>query len=173
MPDAKRLVIDASIAQAAGGRPHETSKQCSDFLLIIRDETEHFLVMTREIFAEWQKHEAKYATTWRKSMVAKKRVAFFKEEALADLTLRDQIENMDTSDANRREMLKDVHLLEAALISDRTVASLNSKDRDRFVSVCAIVSEISNIVWVNPVISEEKCLDYLSFGKVGYLSRRG
>jgi hypothetical protein len=102
MPDPKRLVIDASVARAAGGRENPTSQRCSTFLLVISDETPHLLVMTPEIYAEWKNHQAIFASTWRSSMIARKRVAFFKQDDVFNADLREKIDRLNVDDANRR-----------------------------------------------------------------------
>ncbi len=163
MATEKRLVIDASVAHAAGGRENPTSKRCTDFLEAVR-QGDYRLVMTPDIFVEWQKHEAFFASTWLKSMVARKRVAFFKADDVRNDALRDQIDKLAASDRDQREMAKDVHLLEAAIITDRIISSLNTKDRDRFKSICAKVVQIANVVWVNPDAEQEGCIDWLMSG---------
>jgi hypothetical protein len=159
----KRLVIDASIARAAGGRENPTSQRCTSFLTIVRDEG-HRMVMTPDIYKEWQKHEARFAYRWRTSMVAQKQMAHFRTEAVFDQYLRDRIDQTPTTDKDRREMLKDVHLLEAAIATDRIVTSLNERDRNRFASICDDVPQIRDVVWANPDKPEEQCIGWLKSG---------
>ncbi len=53
------LVVDASIASAAGDvSTHPTSRRCRDFLLAIR-EICHQIVMTAPIQQEWDKHQSR------------------------------------------------------------------------------------------------------------------
>jgi hypothetical protein len=67
-------VIDASIAHAAGEvSMHPTSRNCREFLqavLVIC----HRMVLTPRIQQEWSKHESRFARTWRKSMMARKKI---------------------------------------------------------------------------------------------------
>src|SRR3954452_5022187 len=74
----RRLVIDASIARAAGdSSTHPTSRNCRDFLLIVL-EICHRAVMTAPILEEWNRHQSRFASTWRKSMMARKKLEVLK-----------------------------------------------------------------------------------------------
>ncbi len=170
----RRLVIDASIARAAGETKHPTSKNCRDFLEAVRKHR-HKLVLSPNINTEWDKHQSRFAFTWRRKMIATKSVVFLQTDAIIQTELRDKIDTLIPDDGARREMLKDVHLLEAALATDHTVTSLNELDRKRFQSVCDSIDEIRRIVWVNPDKAEEGCLAWVESGappddhrKLGY-----
>ena len=58
----KRLVIDASVARAAGGEDatFPISVYCRDFLQAVLD-ISHRVVMTPDIRDEWNKHQSKSA----------------------------------------------------------------------------------------------------------------
>ena len=47
-------------------------------------------------------------------------------------------------------MLNDVHLIDAALATDRTVNSLDGKARKVFARASHTLAELTSIVWVNP-----------------------
>jgi hypothetical protein len=51
---------------------------------------------------------------------------------------------------DREAMLKDVHLLEAALNTDRTIIALDETVRELFVALSNDVAEVRIIVWANP-----------------------
>ena len=122
-----RLVVDASVAQAAGGASAtaQVSKACRDTLQAILQIC-HRMVLTREMQQEWNKHQSGFARTWRVSMVARKKFesASDKREDLwnliAQLTPREQ--DIDI-------MKKDFHLIEAALATDLRVLSLDQEAR--------------------------------------------
>ena len=60
----------------------------------------------------------------------------------------------------------DLHLIEAALATDRTVASVDKKVRAFFsgeASACQ-VEELRTIVWVNPELEEETPILWLERG---------
>src|SRR6059058_625173 len=117
----KRLVIDASIARAAGGTnaTFPTSKHCRDLLLAVR-EICHHVVMTAEIREEWNRHQSVFARRWRVSMEARRKVSH--ENAVApDATLRGKIGRAASTVNEREAMLKDCCLLEAAIATDQIV----------------------------------------------------
>jgi hypothetical protein len=78
--------------------------------------------------------------------------------------LRTKVSQAAETELGREEMLKDIHLIEAALATDRSVISLNERDRSRFKKVSDNVGEIKSIVWVNPDIEKDKCIDWLKNG---------
>src|SRR5262245_32848483 len=70
----RRMVIDASVARASGGRGavSPTSNNCSDFLQTVLVVC-HQIVLTTEILEEWQKHKSRFASRWLASMLARKK----------------------------------------------------------------------------------------------------
>ncbi len=59
-------------------------------------------------------------------------------------------------------MLKDFHLLEAALATDQIVISLDETSRYLFAAACQQIGEIREIMWVHP--DEAEILDWLNDG---------
>jgi hypothetical protein len=163
MPGAsKRLVIDTDVARAAGGEEavHPTSKNCRDFLLALR-ETSHRLVLTPEISAEWKRHQPRFSRAWLVSMFAQRRV--LRVEIETRLDLRQRIE--DVTDVSKKQaVLKDSHLIEAALVTDRIVISKDEVVRAILKAACQNVGEIRIIVWVNPDRAEEAPIPWLRDG---------
>lgn len=157
----KDLVIDTSIARSAGETDHPTSTNCRQWLDEILN-LKCVMVFNAELFAEWGKHESGYARRWRLSMIAKKRMRTIRDSE--NIALREAIDGHAPSDNARQEMLHDVHLLELALKADNIISSLNDRDRDRFKAICKHVSEIRQVLWVNPDKVEENCLDWLKNG---------
>lgn len=90
-----------------------------------------------------------------------------KAEQVASATnqdLRDKIGATAESEKDRAAMLKDVHLLEAALASDETVIALDEIVRNLFTQASKSVGEIRSLVWVNPDKADEKPLEWLKSG---------
>ena len=159
----RRLVIDASVARSAGGEQatFPTSKHCRDFLKAVLSIC-HRAVMTPEIAEEWKKHQSNFARTWRVSMVAKKKMIPL--HSAHDNALRKKIENSASSEKGCAAMLKDIHLLEAALVTDSVVVSLDDIVKNLFSASCQSVGEIKNVVWVNPDEGEGKTQTWLEKG---------
>ncbi|WP_017718303.1 hypothetical protein [Kamptonema formosum] len=166
------LVIDASVANAAGGEEatHPTAKHCRDFLLAVLDIC-HRVVMTPDIRDEWTKHESNFARTWRRQMVAKKKLEY-RADIQTNEELWKQIEGTAGLDSEREAMFKDFHLIEAALATDKTVISLDERVRRLFGQAAGLVPEIRDIVWVNPDRPEEEPIEWLRAGGIAESERR-
>ncbi len=159
----RRLVIDASIARAAGGEDavHPLPKQCRDFLKTTLA-TGHHAVLTPPVSAEWKKHESLFARQWRFTMMARKRLVLC--DPAEDNALRDALEDAAETERGRRAMLKDAHLVEAARETDRTVASLDDAVRGLFAAASRRVRALQTIVWANPRHEDEGCTAWLEAG---------
>ena len=104
-------------------------------------------------------------------MVARKRLIL-----LVDLerpALRNALRRHAVNNRDMEMMLKDAHLLEAALATDRIIASLDEVVRALFASAAEQnVREISPIMWVNPDPRLEEVRDWLAAGAREDDSRR-
>ena len=162
--DFKRLVVNASVARAAGGEEATVSVSisCTEFLETFRDECPHHVVMTPELSEEWEENQSKFAAGWLKSMIARKRFDYV--EPLVNQALRNEIERTATNDNETEDMQKDFHLLEAARETDQTIISLDETIRQLFARASQHVGEIRDIIWVNPSYTEEEPLTWLQNG---------
>ena len=154
--DAKRLVVNASVARAAGGveATASVSISCTEFLETFRDECPHHVVMTPELSEEWDENQSKFAATWLRSMIARKRFDY--EDPPVNQALRDEIEGTATRETEIEVRRKDFHLLEAARSTDQAIISLDETVRGLFARATQHVGEIRDIVWVNPERTEEE-----------------
>ncbi len=171
------LVVDASIARAAGDvSTHPTSRRCRDFLLAIR-EICHQLVMTAPIQHEWDKHQSRFARTWRLSMLAKKKLRVLESDAQRSLEKR--LPRVVIDPFILAIMEKDRCLVEAALLSEKRIASLDDTVREHFQDYRDSLPELKSICWVNPDATDEDLCDWLRAGApiqrfrtLGYLAHR-
>lgn len=161
-----RLVIDADIACSAGNASAKdpTSKSCRDFLIAVR-RTCHRLVMTPDIKAEWGKHQSGFARKWRVKMVGSRKLCYL-EDVKETLVLGD-LKSVPCSDLDFDAMDKDRHLLNAALASDKIVASRDDEVRGLFAAATPKLTKISQIVWVNPTKEDEGVVGWLEKGSMG------
>ncbi len=146
----KRLVVNASVARAAGGEGATASLSinCTEFLEAFRDESPHHIVMTFELSEEWDKHQSNFAAEWLGNMIATRRFHYI--ELPQNRALYDEIEATVVREEDIDAMLKDFHLFGAALETDQTVISLDETIRGLFKRAFQQVSGIRNIIWVNP-----------------------
>ena len=160
----KRLVVNASVAKSAGGKEATAlvSVNCTEFLETFRDECPHHIVMTPELSEEWNEHQSNFASTWLKSMIAKKRFVYIMP--FENKKLSDEIEATAIRDRDINALRKDFHLIQAALATDRCVVSLDETIRSHFKRAARSVSDIREVVWVNPNRTEEQPLLWLQNG---------
>jgi hypothetical protein len=159
----KCLVIDTDIASSAGGENAQAqrSKQCRDVLMAVRDAS-HKVVVTEMISEEWRKHQSNFTRTWLRSMYAKRKVC--QVDVLVNDELRHKVEQSVVEDKKREAMLKDIHLIEAALATDKTIISMDETVRLYFCEMLRKIAVLKHIVWVNPSKDDELCIEWLHDG---------
>lgn len=155
-----RIVIDASVARAAGETLVPVSRHCRDSLVKVR-QNGHFMVMTEPLNEEWRKHQSRFARAWFTSMTARKQVIRLNDEYLPELHLA--IAAADVPEKDRAAMLKDIHLLEAAVASNHTVLSLDKVVYRLFARLCVHCGVIKQIIWFNPDEQFEYVIQWLDF----------
>jgi len=149
---ARRLVVDASVAGAAGGRTAAapTATRCRDFLETLRQETRCRIVLPPKLNEEWEGHMTPFASRWLKAMARRGRVVI--DDVPLSNKMRREIERVAARKRSEVDALrKDFHLVEAAIAHDRTVVSLDELVRRLFKAAALSVTAIKKVVWVNPV----------------------
>lgn len=156
------LVIDASIARAAGDvSMHPTSRNCREFLQAVLTIC-HRMAMTEAIQVEWNKHQSRYARRWRTSMVARKLIKFV--EVAPHLSLERRIERAVVNTYLAAIIDKDRRLIEAALVTEQRVISLDDHVRRHLQDHIAKLPEVRSICWVNPCTPDEQAIPWLESG---------
>lgn len=160
----KNLVIDASVARASGGEgaTHPTSIVTRNFLQAVSTLC-HKAVMTPAIRDEWNQHQSGYARTWRRSMMARRRLILLDVEKRQDV--RQAVELEDITPEQKDAMFKDCHLIEAAITTDKQIVSLDDTARKLFVGLSHRVADIQDVMWVNPVTDAEQVMAWLKGGQ--------
>lgn len=118
--------------------------------------------MTEAIQNEWDRHQSRFARLWRVSMVARRKLHII--DVVFDDRLREKISRVAARVKDREAMLKDAHLIEAAIATDQIVISLDETSRSLFVAAALRVGEISRVLWANPDKIEEDCVSWLASG---------
>lgn len=156
----RRLVIDADVARSAGESEHPTSSACRALLCTVL-EVGNYVVMTQKLSEEWRRHRSRYSAIWLRQMFGRKRV--YSDATEHDASLGQRID--DSLLENERTVArKDLHLIEAALATDRLVASRDEHAREAFRHASAVVRELKGIVWVNPTRTVDAPVDWLRSG---------
>ncbi len=158
------LVIDTDVARAAGEGVSSSvvSKSCRDFMYTMLEETKQKVVLTRDIQAEWNKHQSRVTVRWRLTMIAQKRVCLL--EVPPDKDLRNGIEQCAPSENKCKAMLKDVYLVEAAFQADKIVVSMDEIVRGCFHDLSQQAHQLKHIAWVNPCQEHDHALTWLREG---------
>lgn len=181
----RRLVIDTTVAGAAGRHSDfPSSKHCRDFLNATLQICHH-VVMTPDLREEWNRHQTAFVSEWRQTMIAKKKFHFVRPGG--NELLRDNLEKAATNslavkagmishlslsqlkadDPNagaKEAMLKDFRLLEAAIATDRIVISLDNKVCNFFAAASEQTGEIRDIIWVDPTAQDRNPIGWLERG---------
>jgi hypothetical protein len=159
----KRLVIDTSVAfYGRGDTVDVASLSCRRFLLIMKDETKHQVVMSDALEQEWARHQSRFARIWLIAMENKRRVHH--TEIPTQGKLRHQVERVAEKKTDCDAMLKDMLLIEAAFHTDRIVVSLDETVRHLFHRATEKIPALTKIAWVNPCITEETPIEWLQNG---------
>lgn len=159
----RRLVVDASIARAAGqpASRDPTASICRKLLLVLL-EVCHRVVMTSDLKAEWQRNASRFALTWRRQMCSRKKLVSLGEQR--DSAFRIALQEAAAGEFNWAAMLRDAHLIEAARAADRTVISLDEAARRLFLQASSGVAELGTVCWVNPAGADVDVLVWLEGG---------
>lgn len=158
----RRLVIDTTIARAAGGdaATHPVSASCRDFLTSVLLICHKFAV-TPDLQAEWRQHRSRFSSTWLTSMDARKKVVRIEAPDIGPI--REKVEKISEPRA-KAEMTKDLHLVAAASATDGLIVSMDEEARGLFRKESGNIGELKDLVWVNPCKAEDDGLVWLKDG---------
>ncbi|AZG84293.1 hypothetical protein N032_00580 [Pseudomonas syringae pv. pisi str. PP1] len=153
------FVIDADIARSSGLTEHPVSSGSRKLLEAVAAGG-HKAAMCPTLRKEWREHRSKFATRWMASMVAKKRIIFVTPTNTMKIHIEENVE-----DSKEKEVaLKDCHLLDAALESDKIIASNDDRARAVFCKIALNNGEIRTISWFSAVADHHFFCDTLTSG---------
>ena len=157
------LVIDTSIAQAAGGvnSTHPTGMICRDTLLRIKNIC-HRIAWGNRMKEEWNRHLAKFTVEWLSSMMSMGKLVPVDDEPIpAHL---DTIQRYADDPGLVETMTKDAHVLAAAIRTDQRILSLDEKIRNHLAGKLRVHDDVMALAWVNPTIPDEDAIGWLNEG---------
>lgn len=174
---ARLLVIDSDVLATATGNENPRSKICLETMMTVQ-QMRHRVLRTPTIATEWNNRLPKFAALWLKQMKSRGLLEDLAEEP--DCGIAGALEKLGVAADILTIMLKDKHLLEAALIADRTVLSMDETAYYHFYDAAKSVSQIRPIMWANPERAADACVAWLMAGarpdiarRVGRRPRRG
>ncbi|WNJ96006.1 hypothetical protein RND59_02505 [Vibrio ruber] len=151
------FIVDADIARSSGLSEHPVSSGSRSLLENIQKHG-HMIAMCPTLRTEWKKHRSYFALKWLSSMFAKKRVKLISPSE----NIEEKIKLHISEEKNKSIALKDAHLINAALCTDRIVASNDDNARNTFYILSMEYGYIKNIIWLNSVRDREFIYDFLS-----------
>ena len=117
--------------------------------------------MNNLLYAEWREHRSTFSRGWLVTMVSRKRLAYYSDEA--DELFLQRIRDVCGSAKMRDAVEKDLHLVTLAFASDQRVASLDEVVRGHLCTCADAVEELDDLIWVNPA-TDESLADWLTAG---------
>ena len=157
----RRLVVDTNVARSASESQHPVSDACRHVLETIISQ-QHRVVLTATQHQEWQKHKSLFTRGWLVQMASRKLWHVLTPEPDSGLT--DAIYALDCTAKARKEMLKDVHLLENALATDHTVLSQETNVLALFTTHRQALGIPRAVAWVNPAEDAATCITWIEEG---------
>lgn len=159
----RRIVVDASVARAAGTTENPVSRRSREFLQAMLTIC-HRVVMTPEINREWRRHQSNFSLVWLAAMRRRKKVIDACVDQDKQESLRAEVLASGLSAKQRAAVEKDCLLVTAAWASDRLVASNDDKVRAHLAQLSGTSPELSRVVWVNPTQPAETPVQWLEAG---------
>ncbi len=131
-PISKRMVIDADIARTVSAHGKGAAVPCQHFLEQVLNIC-HRVVMTPDGMREWNEHASRLSREWLVIMAGKagKLVKLSEKDVASHKTVLQLATEKIPHSTQRREMKKDLHLLEGALSSDYIIVTMDKKARKR------------------------------------------
>jgi predicted nucleic acid-binding protein len=172
MKGRRRLVIDASVAQAAGESEATDTKarNCRDFLQAVLTIC-HRAVFPPLLTAEWKSHASRFARRWQVAMERKHKIDWI--DVVSDAELHEAIAEVAASAKDQAEMVKDAFLLETALATtERMVVSLDDTAKELFRILAVKLPRFAKVVWINPGSEDDRALSWLQSGAKPEPARR-
>jgi hypothetical protein len=168
----RRIVVDASIARAAGTKENPVSTRCREFLTDMLTIC-HRLVITKDIEAEWKKHMSRFTASWLVAMQSRGKICRVNCDENEYATFIDQVNsNQKLTNNQRSSILKDSLLVIAAWNTDSLVASGDDTMRGLLASLTGDISGLKRIIWINPSATAETPRDWLAAGARSDRTRR-
>lgn len=166
----KRLVVDASVARAAGETVHPVSSACRETLEEIRKVC-HRLVLSPDLRREWSAHASKFSRKWLANMENARKVVYVDVTDAAHSLLAN-LEKSGLSEGQQSAARKDAHLVAAAQSADGIVVSLDHEAWRAFRALTATHRALAKLMWVDPAEATDEVLAWLRGGATRSARRR-
>ena len=161
----RRLVVDACVARGAGkvNNPGDCRPRACRRTLLAIDEGQNTVVLTPYLDGEWREWASPYSVLWRTKMVSRRRFIVLASEP-EDSEVRFEALALAEDPIHEARIRKDLPLLLGALVTDRSIISVEKKIERNFVRLAERLPKVRDVIWVNPEVDEEKALQWLVAG---------
>lgn len=159
MNNVKRLVIDACVAKSAGAKKRDVCSQSCRKALDEVLKSKMIVIFCEKLLKEWTGRHSKYSRMWLVNMRAHgraKKIVIIRRKEYREII------KLNTTEGVQRILLKDFHIVETALDSDRSVLSRDYKARKHLHEITKLIGDIANIHWVSPL--ENGCIEWIGAG---------
>lgn len=144
----KFFVIDACVPTSASDNDKPISSHSRIFLENFRIKTNYKIVLSEQLKREWLEHASLYTRKFFSSLKSRRRILYI-EDIEGQFEIRYNLHKIrDQSRISAIE--KDMHLIEAALLSDKIIVSSDNKARGHFSFISDTFNIIGSILWVDP-----------------------
>ena len=158
----KAIVVDASVLRSAGTKENPASIHSREILQTIMDYC-HRAVVTDAMAQEWRTHASLFSVRWLAAMTAKKKLQPI-TDAEGHAGLLAKLETGVDSEPARHAVMKDFHLLIAAIETDKTIITRDERLRQILHVASQQVGELRSIMCANPDFTEEEIVAWLNRG---------
>lgn len=166
---ARRLVVDADIVAAATAHVNPRSVQCTTLLATILA-TRHVVTLPPFLREEWERRFPRASHIWLTAMYARRLV--HEPELNPNRGVAGALARLPFHPDIVAIVVKDAHLLEAALATDRIVLSMDETAYYHFCDAAATLSQIRPVMWANPERAADDCITWLTTGAKPETKRR-
>lgn len=156
----RSLVIDACVARSCGDGCNAAAA-CTRFLDAVLASGLR-MVMTTPLQEEWAEHANGYALSWLYAMETRRRLDRIK--CRQNPRLRKSMKRIARDPGVLGIVMKDVFLVEAALQTDKTVASLDDEARYHFAHISHYIGVLARVIWVNPATQSDSVITWVQQG---------
>ena len=151
-----RIVVDTSVARAAGDSGDRTAQMCLNSLEAILEKPSHLAAFNQSLLREWFKEiedrrgrKRRYASSSASEWFLKMRRRLVVLPERKDFI--NQCKQASASLAAASAIQKDLHLVDLAIQADHRVLSTDKKIVGHLRRLGAHVPEVCPILWVHPV----------------------
>jgi hypothetical protein len=156
----EHAIVDACVAASVGNPTHEKFVGAREIIDYFSDGPVG-VFMTDDLLAEWRRHASRFMKSWLANMVARGRTRHEKDKRISDF--RKALLRVPENEG-RVAMLKDAHLVEAAIWFQLGVLSLDDKQRKYLQNLVQYYPLVGKVQWFNPASDQKMCMLWLQAG---------